>query len=82
MAVPPYETALIVGAGEGLSASLARLLAQEGCASGWRRAGPRSSPCSGTRSAPWRSLATPRTPAQVARLFDEVAEADGRARTS
>ena len=30
MAVPPYETALIVGAGDGLSASLARLLAQEG----------------------------------------------------
>lgn len=30
MAIPPYETALIVGAGEGLSASLARLLAREG----------------------------------------------------
>src|SRR5258707_423765 len=30
MAIPPYESALIVGAGEGLSASLARLLAQEG----------------------------------------------------
>ena len=30
MAVPPYKTALIVGAGEGLSASLARLLSQEG----------------------------------------------------
>ena len=28
MPVPPYETALIVGAGEGLSASLARLLAR------------------------------------------------------
>ena len=30
MAIPPYETALIVGAGEGLSASLARLLSREG----------------------------------------------------
>lgn len=30
MSVPPYETALIVGAGEGLSASLARLLARNG----------------------------------------------------
>ena len=30
MAIPPYETALIVGAGEGLSASLARQLSSEG----------------------------------------------------
>ena len=30
MAIPPYETALIVGAGSGLSASLARKLAREG----------------------------------------------------
>jgi NAD(P)-dependent dehydrogenase (short-subunit alcohol dehydrogenase family) len=30
MAIPPYKTALIVGAGEGLSASLARLLSSEG----------------------------------------------------
>src|SRR4051812_22146627 len=30
MAVLPYESALIVGSGEGLSASLARLLAREG----------------------------------------------------
>ena len=30
MAIAPYESALIVGAGEGLSASLARLLAREG----------------------------------------------------
>jgi NAD(P)-dependent dehydrogenase (short-subunit alcohol dehydrogenase family) len=30
MAIPPYETALIVGAGEGLSASLARQLSKEG----------------------------------------------------
>jgi hypothetical protein len=30
MAIAPYETALIVGAGEGLSASLARLLSREG----------------------------------------------------
>ena len=30
MAIAPYKTALIVGAGEGLSASLARLLSREG----------------------------------------------------
>lgn len=30
MAIPPYESALIVGAGGGLSASLARLLSREG----------------------------------------------------
>ena len=30
MAIPPYKTALVVGAGEGLSASLARLLSREG----------------------------------------------------
>ena len=30
MEIPKYETALIVGAGEGLSASLARLFAREG----------------------------------------------------
>ena len=30
MKVPKYKTALIVGAGEGLSASLARLFAREG----------------------------------------------------
>jgi NAD(P)-dependent dehydrogenase (short-subunit alcohol dehydrogenase family) len=30
MAIPPYESALIVGAGSGLSASLARKLAREG----------------------------------------------------
>jgi NAD(P)-dependent dehydrogenase (short-subunit alcohol dehydrogenase family) len=30
MAIPPYETALIVGAGSGLSASLARKLSHEG----------------------------------------------------
>ncbi|HEV2548770.1 MAG TPA: SDR family NAD(P)-dependent oxidoreductase [Stellaceae bacterium] len=30
MAIPPYETALIVGAGSGLSASLARKLSREG----------------------------------------------------
>jgi len=30
MAIPPYATALVVGAGEGLSASLARLLSREG----------------------------------------------------
>jgi len=30
MAIPPYKTALIVGAGKGLSASLARLLSREG----------------------------------------------------
>jgi NAD(P)-dependent dehydrogenase (short-subunit alcohol dehydrogenase family) len=30
MAISPYKTALIVGAGEGLSASLARLLSREG----------------------------------------------------
>ena len=30
MEIPKYKTALIVGAGEGLSASLARLFAREG----------------------------------------------------
>ena len=30
MDIPTYKTALIVGAGEGLSASLARLFAREG----------------------------------------------------
>jgi NADP-dependent 3-hydroxy acid dehydrogenase YdfG len=30
MEIPEYKTALIVGAGEGLSASLARLFAREG----------------------------------------------------
>jgi len=30
MDIPRYETALIVGAGEGLSASLARLFCREG----------------------------------------------------
>ena len=33
MEMPKYKIALIVGAGEGLSASLARLLARQACAS-------------------------------------------------
>jgi NAD(P)-dependent dehydrogenase (short-subunit alcohol dehydrogenase family) len=74
MAEPTYETALIVGAGSGLSASLARLLAQEGLKVGLAardvgKLGPLVSEIGGAAFASDASDAK-----QVAALFDYVTE--------
>jgi NAD(P)-dependent dehydrogenase (short-subunit alcohol dehydrogenase family) len=72
MASPRYETALIVGAGSGLSASLARLLAREGMrvALAARNADKLTDLCNETGAGAFACDAA--DPAQVASLFDEV----------
>ena len=77
MAVPPYETALIVGAGEGLSASLARLLAREGLhiALAARQTDKLAVLRDETGALAFACDAA--DPGQVARLFDDVADEMG-----
>jgi NAD(P)-dependent dehydrogenase (short-subunit alcohol dehydrogenase family) len=72
MASPRYETALIVGAGSGLSASLARLLAREGMrvALAARNADKLNDLCAQTGAQAFACDAV--DPAQVASLFEEV----------
>jgi NAD(P)-dependent dehydrogenase (short-subunit alcohol dehydrogenase family) len=72
MASPRYETALIVGAGNGLSASLARLLAREGMrvALAARNADKLTELCEQTGAQAFACDAV--EPAQVASLFEEV----------
>jgi NAD(P)-dependent dehydrogenase (short-subunit alcohol dehydrogenase family) len=77
MAIPPYETALIVGAGSGLSASLARKLSREGLrlALAARNTEKLSALASETRA---RAFACDAANAEaVARLFTEVERAIG-----
>ena len=72
MASPRYETALIVGAGNGLSASLARLLAREGMrvALASRNTDKLADLCAQTGARAFACDAV--DPVQVASLFDEV----------
>jgi len=72
MASPRYETALIVGVGSGLSASLARLLAREGMrvALAARNADKLADLCKETGARAFACDAV--DPAQVAGLFEEV----------
>lgn len=71
------KSALIVGAGSGLSASLARLLAREGWAIGLaaRNADKLSALCAQTGARAWSCDAT--DPAGVAKLFEDVEGALG-----
>jgi NAD(P)-dependent dehydrogenase (short-subunit alcohol dehydrogenase family) len=73
MDIPQYKTALIVGAGEGLSASLARLFTREGIrvAVAARNAGKLDALCRETGATAFASDAT--KPIEVARLFEAVA---------
>jgi NAD(P)-dependent dehydrogenase (short-subunit alcohol dehydrogenase family) len=73
MDIPQYKTALIVGAGEGLSASLARLFAREGIrvALTARNAGKLDALCRETGATAFAGDAT--KPLEVARLFEAVA---------
>ena len=57
MTLPNFERALIVGAGSGLSASLARLFAREGMQVALAARNPPSSMRSARRPAPARSRA-------------------------
>jgi NAD(P)-dependent dehydrogenase (short-subunit alcohol dehydrogenase family) len=72
MASPRYETALIVGVGSGLSASLARLLAREGMrvALAARNADKLIDLCAQTGAQAFACDAV--DPAEVASLFEEV----------
>src|SRR3984957_17749060 len=72
MASPRYDTALIVGAGSGLSASLARLLAREGMrvALAARNADKLADLCTQTGAQAFACDAV--DPAQEASLFEEV----------
>jgi NAD(P)-dependent dehydrogenase (short-subunit alcohol dehydrogenase family) len=72
MASPRYETALIVGAGNGLSASLARLLAREGMrvALAARNPDKLADLCNQTGALAFACDAA--DPTQVAGLFEEV----------
>jgi NAD(P)-dependent dehydrogenase (short-subunit alcohol dehydrogenase family) len=72
MDIPQYKTALIVGAGEGLSASLARLFAREGIhvAVAARNAGKLDALCRDTGARAFGCDAT--QPDEVARLFEAV----------
>jgi NAD(P)-dependent dehydrogenase (short-subunit alcohol dehydrogenase family) len=74
---PTYETALIVGAGRGLSASLARLFAREGLrvALAARDAEKLAPLCAETGAKAFACDAV--EPAQVARLFTAVEAATG-----
>src|SRR4051794_28061827 len=77
MDIPRYETALIVGAGEGLSASLARLFAREGIrvALAARKTGKLDALCSDTGAKAFACDAT--DPDGVAALFEAVASEVG-----
>ena len=72
METPKYTTALIVGAGEGLSASLARLFAREGIrvALAARQIGKLGALCSETGAHAFACNAT--DPDEVERLFGLV----------
>ena len=72
MDIPQYKTALIVGAGEGLSASLARLFAREGLrvAVAARNAGKLDALCRDTGAKAFGADATKAE--DVARLFESV----------
>jgi NAD(P)-dependent dehydrogenase (short-subunit alcohol dehydrogenase family) len=72
MEIPTYKTALIVGAGEGLSASLARLLSQEGLrvALAARHIEKLGALCSETGASAFACNAT--DPDEVERLFGAV----------
>jgi len=71
---PAYKTSLIVGAGDGLSASLARLLAQSGLSVALAARNPEklSGLCAETGASAFACDAQDR--AQVARLFEDVEE--------
>jgi len=73
MDTPRYRTALIVGAGEGISASFARLLAKQGLrvALAARRTAKLDALCRDTGSAAYACDAT--SADDVAKLFDSVA---------
>ncbi len=77
MASPPYKSALIVGAGHGLSASLARALAQNGLAVALAARDPAKlrSLCEETGAEAFGCDA--QDEAQVARLFDAVDQHQG-----
>ena len=77
MAASGYETALIVGAGSGLSASLARLLAREGMrvALAARNADKLADLCAETGAQAFACDAA--DPTQVADLFEEVERSIG-----
>jgi NAD(P)-dependent dehydrogenase (short-subunit alcohol dehydrogenase family) len=72
MNIPQYKTALIVGAGEGLSASLARLFTREGLgvAVAARNAGKLDALCRDTGAKAFGCDAT--KPDEVAQLFEAV----------
>jgi len=78
MDIPHYETALIVGAGEGISASLARLLAKQGLrvALAARNVGKLEALCQETGA---KAFACDATDADaVARLFVDVEQQIGK----
>ena len=77
MAQPSYQSALIVGAGRGLSASLARLFAREGMrvALAARDTAKLAELCGETGAKAFACDAV--DPGQVARLFTAVADAGG-----
>ena len=77
MPKPSYETALIVGAGTGLSASLARLLARDGLrvALAARNSEKLMPLCAETGAKAFTCEAT--DPGQVARMFAAVEDATG-----
>jgi NAD(P)-dependent dehydrogenase (short-subunit alcohol dehydrogenase family) len=77
MPKPSYETALIVGAGTGLSASLARLLARDGLrvALAARNSEKLAPLCAETGAKAFACEAT--DPGQVARMFSAVEAATG-----
>jgi NAD(P)-dependent dehydrogenase (short-subunit alcohol dehydrogenase family) len=77
MAKPGYETALIVGAGSGLSASLARLFAAEGMrvALAARNVDKLGALCAATGAKAFACEAT--EPAEVAEMFAAVEAASG-----
>jgi NAD(P)-dependent dehydrogenase (short-subunit alcohol dehydrogenase family) len=77
MDVPAYRSALIVGAGVGLSASLARLFRRNGLAVALaaRHAEKLAEFCTATGAAAYPCDAA--NPAAVAALFEEVEEAQG-----
>ena len=78
MDIPQYETALIVGAGEGLSASLARLLAKQGLrvALAARSTAKLAALCEETGAKAFACDAT--NADDVARLFVEVEQQIGQ----
>ena len=79
METPKYKTALIVGVGEGLSASLARLFAREGIrvALAARKIEKLGALCTETGARAFACNAT--DPGEVERLFGLVEREIGRA---